>query len=252
MRNLLIVCALIVGSLSGRAQGSAGSGAKLEPRFIVDLPTAGMPGSGAMAVDAEIYQQGGMQLGMTYGIFSWWSVGVFYGGANIIGSESPVMNPLPGFELRFRALNETLFLPALLFGFNSQGHGGYLKALDRYVYKSPGIFMVLSKNYQMLGFLSIHGGVAYTLERADGNRNADVYMGAEKTLGPFLSFLGEYDMALNDNASGGKGRGYLNLGVRCTLGGGLTLGICARDLLKNNREVGAVNRVATLEFVHAF
>ncbi len=49
------------------AQGSAGSSGKLEPRSIVDFPTAGMIPRGDIAFDVEFYGQGGVDVGMCRG-----------------------------------------------------------------------------------------------------------------------------------------------------------------------------------------
>lgn len=248
----LIVCLLLFFPSMLSAQGSAGSGAKLEPRFIVDMPTAGMLDAEAIAADIEFYQDGGLLLGVSYGVFNWFSIGVSYGGTNLIGGESPDMNPVPGVDVRFRIIDENVALPAIVLGFNTQGRDGYVDETDRYVFKSPGVFVCLSKNYLMLGFLSLHAGANYSLERADGDENVNVYAGAEKTITSFLSVAGEYNLALNDNSSGGKGRGYLNVSLRCTLGGGLTMAFAFKDLLHNSRELTMTSRTAYFEFVHGF
>jgi len=249
---LFVVCAGLALPSALVAQGSAGSGAKFEPRYIIDLPTAGMLDRGGLATDIEFYQDGGMLAGVSYGIFTWWSVGISYGGSGLIGSGSPTMNPVPGFEVRFRPLEENVALPAIVIGFSSQGRDGYIEETSRYTYKSPGIFVVLSKNYLLLGFLSLHGGANYSLERADGDQGVNLFAGAEKTLLPFLSIVAEYNVGLNDNATGTRGRGYLNAGLRCTIGGGATMGFAFKDMLQNSSEVSFANRAIYFEFVHVF
>jgi hypothetical protein len=252
-RYAMPVCLAVLSVPLGlEAQGSAGSGAKLEPRTIVDLPTAGMLDRGAMGWDLEFYQDGGLLAGVSYGVFDWWSVGISYGGSGLVGSGTPVMNPLPGFEIRFRPLEENIALPAIVLGFSSQGRGAYMPASDRYTYKSPGFFATLSKNYMMLGFLSLHAGVNYSLERADGDRDMNVFFGADKTLLPFVSVVMEYNLALNDNSSGSNGRGYLSAGLRCSFGGGATFGFFFKDMLKNSENVSFANRTASFEFIHLF
>ncbi len=242
---LLGVCTSLM-----RAQGSAGTAGKLEPRFIVDMPTAGMPDKGCLVLDVDFYQEGGVLLGISAGILDRFSFGISYGGSHIIGAGSPVMNPVPGVNVRIRALEEGLLLPALVLGFDSQGKDGYLKELDRFQIKSPGFFAAASKNYSFLGYLSLHGGVNYSLERADGDRDVNVYAGVEKTLGPVISTLLEYNFATNDNSgrSVGKGWGYLNAAVRIMLGNGLTLGVSFKDIVKNGPNVTVANRTVQLEY----
>jgi hypothetical protein len=164
------------------------------------------------------------------------------------------MNPVPGVNLRIRILEEGMLLPALVLGFDSQGKDGYLKDLDRYQIKSPGLFVAASKNYAFLGYLSIHGGVNYSLERADGDRDLNVYTGVEKTIGPVLSAILEYNFATNDNSAQavGKGWGYINAAIRLMLGNGLTISLNLKDLVKNGPNITVANRTVCLEYSRAF
>jgi hypothetical protein len=249
------ICVLALLLLQGLnlcyAQGSAGSSGDVEPRYLVDAPIAGMIRRGAVAFDADFYQQGGILLGISVGVFDRLTLGVSYGGSNLIGSGKPVMNPVPGVQVRLRILEENILLPALAVGFDSQGRDGYIKDLDRYVIKSPGLYGVLSKNYGLWGFLSIHGGVNYTFERTDEDRDINFYCGIEKTIGPTISAVLEYNLGANDNDEQalGKGTGYLNAALRWSFGDGLTLSVNLKDLTKNSAVVDGVNRSVRLEYV---
>jgi|WetSurMetagenome_2_1015567.scaffolds.fasta_scaffold148406_2 hypothetical protein len=249
---LIGVILLLAGYEPATAQGSAGSNSTLEPRYVVDMPSAGMLESGQMGIDADFYQEGGMLFAFSYGIFDRLSVGLSYGGSGLIGSGTPVMNDVPGAMIKVRILDESVILPALAVGFDSQGRDGYLKALDRYSIKSPGFYAAVSKNYSMLGYLSLHAGVNYTLERGDGDRDVNGYLGVEKTIGPFVSLTVEYNVGLNDNSSSaiGRGRGYLNSALDISVGGGLTIGVHLKDLTGNARNVKIANRTFRLEFAH--
>ncbi|HTY58875.1 MAG TPA: YjbH domain-containing protein [Bacteroidota bacterium] len=246
-----VLLTVLIGESALRAQGSAGSSGKLEPRVLVDFPTAGMIPRGSLALDVDFYREGGVDLAVAVGIFDRLSAGLSYGGSGLIGAGSPVMNATPGFNVKLRFLEESVYIPALALGFDSQGRDGYNRSLDRYVIKSPGFYAVLSKNYAFLGDLSIHGGSDYSLERSDGNRNVNLFAGIEKTIGPFLSLMIEYNLGSNDtgNNSLGKGRGYLNTGLRCSLGGGLTLGVNLKDLSDNGGNVTVANRTVHIEYV---
>ena len=237
--------------VNATAQGSAGSGGKFEPRFLVDMPTAGMLDKGSFALDISFYEEGGALLGLSIGAFDRFLFGISYGGSKLIGSQTPEMNPLPGFNARVRVLEESVFLPAFAIGFDSQGKDGYIKARERYVVKSPGFFIVASKNYAFLGFLSLHGGLNYSLERSDGDKDANAFAGVEKTIGPFVSFIGEYNIAAND-AGLGKGRGYLNAALKWSISGGLTISVNLKDLLKNSGNVSVADRTVALEYIRFF
>ena len=104
--------------------------------------------------------------------------------------------------------------------------------------------------YSAMGFLGFHGGINYSLERSDGNKNPDFFAGAEKTIGSFLSVIASYRAGLNDNGTPSKGRGFLDAGISLSPGRGFTLGISVRDLL-NNRIDGTVgDRILLLEYVN--
>ena len=246
-----LVCALGLCSRVN-AQGSAGTEGHLEPRFLVDIPTAGMLAKGSLALDMDFYQEGGVLLGLSVGILDRLSLGVSYGGTDLIGSGTPVMNSVPGVNVKIRVIEENIALPAIVLGFDSQGRDRYLKDLSRYTIKSPGIYAAASKNYSMLGYLSLHGGVNYSLERADGDRDLNGFVGVEKTIGGAISLVLEYNLGANDSNGKalGKGRGYVNGGLKWAVGNGLTLGVCLKDLTRNgNNDLAVANRTVRIEYV---
>jgi hypothetical protein len=252
MLRLILLPLFLCGSAADlSAQGSAGAAGKLEPRALVDFPTAGMIPRGSIAMDVDFYRDGGVDLACAVGIFDRLSAGISYGGTGLIGAGSPVMNATPGFNIKLRLLEESVYVPALALGFDSQGHDGYDRGLSRYAIKSPGLYAVFSKNYAVLGFFSLHGGTNYSLERSDGNRNINLFGGVEKTLGPFLSLMIEYNLGANDTGTDalGEGKGYLNMALRCSLGGGLTLGINLKDLTDNGGNVTVANRTVHIEYI---
>ena len=242
---LVIVVQLAIG------QGSSGSDAKIEPRYLIDLPTAGTLSHGGIALDMDFYQEGGLLSGLSLGVFDRLLVGVSYGGSNILGTAKPVWNATPGLSLKVRLIDETIFLPAIALGFDSQGREAYDEQFGRYAIKSLGFYAVASKNYRALGFLSLHGGVNYSLERGDGDSDPNLFVGAEKTAGSFVSLLGEYNLGLNDSNQDalGRGRGYFNIGFRASVGGGLTLGFNLKDIFKNQQDITVGNRTMKIEYV---
>jgi hypothetical protein len=254
VRALLLAFLLLASGHHAMAQGAAGTAGGQEPRFLVDVPTAGMLGKGTFALDVDFYQEGGVLFGISAGVLDRLSFGISYGGSRLIGAQSPVMNEIPGINVRIRVVEESMVFPAIAIGFDSQGKDGYIKEQDRYLIKSPGFYAVASKNYLLLGFFSIHGGVNYSLERGDDDRGVNFFFGAEKTIGPILSLVAEYNLGLNDNSGNaiGKGRGYVNTGLKVSLGNGLTLGVCLKDIIKNGRDITVANRTARLEYARTF
>ncbi|MGH2567845.1 MAG: hypothetical protein ACRDGA_05855 [Bacteroidota bacterium] len=236
------------------AQGYAGEAATMEPTALIDKPTAGMLKRGGYMAGINMYQNGGVLMNVSAGVWDWFMFGISYGGNNIIGTQKIRMNPYPGVNVKIRIIDESIELPAIAFGFDSQGKDSYIDGLERYSTKSPGFFAVASKNYTFLGNLSFHGGANLSLERGDGDKDLNIYCGIEKSAGNDLSLLLEYDFSANDNhgQAVGRGRGYLNFGLRWSLGSGMVLGCNLKDLLKNQRGITFANRSLQLDYSGIF
>lgn len=251
MRRFKILFFVITFSTVTFSQGTAGSGSVLEPRFIIDMPTAGILAHLNYSVDVDFYNSGGVLFGVSIGVLNTLNLGLSYGGTQLIGSSKPEWNKLPGMSLKLRPLDETEFFPAIAIGFDSQGKEEYIDSLNRYKIKSPGIYIVLSKNFMSAGFLSFHIGSNYSLERADGDKDFNLFAGVEKTITSFISLIGEYNLAINDsnNKALGKGRGYLNLALKASVGKGFTIGINLKDIVKNQNRISIANRTISVEFI---
>lgn len=236
------------------AQGYAGSEATAEPMMLIDKPTAGLLKRGSYLLHTNLFQQGGVMFGVAVGLFEQFTFGITYGGTNIIGPSKIEMNPLPGVQVKLRIIDESALAPAIAVGFDSQGKEPYLDAdsLKRYTIKAPGFYVVGSKNYEFFGNLSVHGGINYTTERKDGDKDLNLYVGFEKSLGKDLSILGEYDFATNDNLRIGQGRGYMNFGIRWGAGKGLIIGLDLKNITKNQQNVNVGNRTIQIDFVSSF
>lgn len=237
-----------------RGQGTSGTDAKYEYRNLVDLPTAGILDKGSVGITTDIMPAGVLVSKIEVGVFENFSFGISYGGNNIIGRGKITGYKLPGINVRARLFNETETVPAILVGFDSQGKGEYDKTLNRFQIKSPGLFAAVSKNFDFYGYFSIHGLINYSLERDDNDKDLNLGIGFEKTIGSKVSLVGEYDFAINDNNSKafGDGTGYLNLGIRWSLGEGLTLGLNLRDLLENKKFASSsADRGLFVEYIKA-
>ncbi|RPI72342.1 MAG: hypothetical protein EHM47_08480 [Ignavibacteriales bacterium] len=219
------------------SQGTAGDKAQYQYRYLIDMPTAGILDKGFVGVVSDILPYGVLISRLEVGVFDNISFGISYGGSNVIGAGNPDWYPLPGVNIRFRIIDESVTIPSVTFGFDSQGKGIYFDEQNRYTFKSPGFFGAISKNFTFLGFLSIHGSANYSLEDDDGDNFVNLMAGIEKTLGPNISFVMDYDFTLNDNSTKvfGDGNGYLNLGLRWSIGDGFTIGFDLRDLLDNKK-----------------
>jgi len=250
----VLFCSLLLLPPVLQAQSYAGDAATVQPTMIVDKPTAGVLKKASYAVHTNFFEQGGVLLGLSVGVFDNFSFGISYGGTDIIGSNDIHMNPLPGVNVKFRVIDEGTTMPAVALGFDSQGKGPYIDSTKRYTIKSPGFYVAGSKNYSFLGYLSIHGGMNLSMERSDGDKDLNFYVGAEKSIGPDISVFAEYDFANNDNNARAIGhkKGYLNFAFRWSWGKGLVVGFDLKDVIKNQDNVEIGNRALQLDFVSAF
>jgi hypothetical protein len=234
---LKIVCLLILFQTISFGQGTAGDHAKYEYRTLVDMPTAGILEKGFVGSTTDVLPNGVVIEKLEVGAFDNVSFGISYGGSNVIGQGEINWYKLPGVNIRFRLFNEAMTFPAIAVGFDSQGKGIYHDSSGRYDIKSPGFYAAASKNFGFLGYLSLHATASYSLESKDGDNFIDLYVGAEKTLGSSVSLIVEYNFAFNDNGTKyfGSDNGYLNAGLRWSLGTGFTLEFDLRDLLDNKK-----------------
>ncbi len=252
MKLLKILIFSFVVTLPLFAQGTAGTSAKYEYRKLIDMQSAGILEKGFVAVTSHELPYGVVDMGIEVGVFENLSFGLSYGGENIIGDSKINWYSWPGINIKYRLINESESVPAIAFGFDSQGRGREDKDLNRFDYKSDGLFVAASKNFNFLGYLSVHGEINYSVKNKDGDKSPNLKIGVEKTIGKNVSFLAEYDFALNDNGelSFGAGKGYLNFGLRASLGKGLTLGVDLRNMLENKKINSAVaERGIYLEYI---
>ncbi len=251
MKKFLILF-LLIPQFSVFAQGSAGDKAKFEYRYLVDMPTAGILDKGFVGVVADILPYGELISRIEVGVFENISFGISYGGNNVIGAGTPDWNKLPGINLRVRIINESVTVPSITLGFDSQGKGEYFDKEKRYAIKSPGFFAAVSKNFELLGYLCLHATANYSLEGTDGDNFVNLRAGIEKTIGPNISIVADYDFTLNDNATKifGEGNGYLNAGIRWAVGEGFTIGFDLRDLLDNKTwSPSTADRALRIEYI---
>jgi len=254
MKNLSFIFLIFLSLINfSFAQGTAGDNAKYEYRNLIDMPTAGIMDRGVVGVNTELLPFGTVIAKVEAGIFDNISIGLSYGGSNIIGSGNPDWYPFPpGVNFRFRVMDETVLTPSLTLGFDTQGKGEYFKPEKRFGIKAPGIFAAASKNFALLGYLSLHGTLNYSvLEHKDGDNFVNLMVGAEKTLGSQFSVLLEYNFAFNDNSTNvyGEGKGYLNFGIRWSVADGVTVGFDLRDLLENRKwNANSADRALMIEF----
>jgi hypothetical protein len=222
-------------------------GESVEPRWLIEVPTAGVLARGGQAVDVRLSSDNGALGEFEFGLWHRVLVSVSFGGQHLVGGQSAEWNPDPGVSGRIRVLNETGTRPALAVGFRSQGSGSYDDPLKRYQTKSLGVYGVFSRNYRHdFGQGGIHFGLNRSLESGDGDETLTGFVGSDIELAGRVTLLGEYHFGFNDDDSLalGRGRGYMNFGLRLNVTDRLAVEFDLKDVLENNvRGAGAGKEV---------
>jgi hypothetical protein len=230
----------------------------LEPRRVIDAPTASTLPQGVFELDGRVYPSGGAQLAANIGIFSRFMFGVSYGAQNLVSDEPPDWNPRVEFFAKFKIIEENWYFPALALGYDRQGYGRWDDSLDRYVIKSKGFFGVVSKTYNLQGLAAgFHGGINYNPFEGekDGDKTPNFFVGQDTRISNYVAILAEYDFAFDDDRDQvpyGRGWGYLNLGVRWLFSENLWLEADFRDMFQNRTGVGSFGRELRLIYVESF
>jgi hypothetical protein len=226
------------------------------PRRLIDSPTAGTLRRGSFDTELRAFSDGGMLGILQIGLTESWSVGIGYGGTNIISSSSPNWNPRLQFTTKFQILGETMSLPGIAIGYEDIGFGGWIDSLSRYQVKSKGFYAVGSKAFRGSGFTSaLHAGVNYSRETDDGDEDINFFFGTDFRFNNNVGLVAEYDMALNDDRepySEGEGYGYVNAGVRWTVLERILMEFNLKDLTSNRRNSSSISRELRLIYVETF
>jgi len=226
-----------------------------QPYRLVNTHTAGILPKASFDVDFRIYAPppfdgygSGLLAGVNVGLTNRLNIGLAYGGEGIIGYSHDVRwNWLPGILLKYRLFEEGLIVPALAVGFDNQGYGGLASkweyGYDGYVYKSPGFFVALSKNYLMFNRIQIgfHGTVNYSIEEVDKIRWPNAAGGIDIGINDELAFFVEYDLAFNDITGADNEKdlyalpqmGFLNFGLRWAFTENFFIEFDMEDILEN-------------------
>jgi len=248
---LLLIALFVIGTLSA-----------YELNQLVGCPTAGILQRGETEIFTKLYKDNGLLIGAKVGLFPRFFFGVSYGAEQIVGNQNPVWHERVEFNAKFRLTDETQKYPAFALGFDSQGHGKYYSALERYDIKSKGFFGVLSKNYLLLGNIGFHLGMNYSLETKDEDDNLNFFLGMDKSLGQVINITAEYDFAMNNNENYSDNsvdenlevlqKGFLNASVDIKFTDYLILRCLFYDLMQNRVDTQGGDRAIRLIYHMTF
>lgn len=221
------------------AQGTAGELALYESQRIVDMPTAGVLPRGGVLVRVLAFEDGGLLLEALVSPLARLQLGLGYSGIGVIGLNAIGWQGTPAVHLRWRAIEESLTLPAVVLGLETLGRG----AVTGTTFTTPaaGAFLALSKQFRWaLGGIALHGGVGYGLDLRFNGTSPNVWVGIEQSLGRSISTSVE----LNPRSLEVRTPLLLNAAVRWSVLRGATLEFYVRDALSHTaprpiRTIGA-------------
>ena len=84
--SVIAGAAIIAFSPWAEAQNT-GANRSIEPRHLIDVPTAGMLRGGMTSFQADFFHEDGLTAAFAYGIFDRLMVGISYGALHLIGTE---------------------------------------------------------------------------------------------------------------------------------------------------------------------
>ena len=231
------------------------------PLDLVTIPTSGTLPKGSFTLESLLIKDGGIVPKLSVGITDNFYIGLSYGIQDFISEEKLDFNkPMPEIQIKYRIYEESETVPAVVLGLDTQGKGRFLNRYEdgdnvvanfqRYEQKAWGWYIVASKNWTLLGNLGLHVGLNKNTWETDPVENEDpsvifkdkdlnLFFGIDKEINRSFSVLLEYDTALNDNDPEigydlfGRGKGYLNAGVRWIVGKNIMLEIDFNDISKN-------------------
>jgi len=256
------------------------------PLDLVSIPTSGTLPRGAYTLETLLTKNGGFVPRLMIGLTDNFSLGMSFGVRNFIGEDRAQKNKsTPEVQVKYRIFEENESVPAFLIGLDTQGYGPFIQTaeytkyinddfgslipvietreINRYEQKAWGIYAVLSKNWNAMGNLGFHVGInKNTFETKDNDSSLNFFFGLDKELNRSFSFLIEYNAALNDgkeySASDpdlddltiGKGKGFLNAGIRWNVASNLLIEINLKDI--NLDKDDYVNREVKIMYSEQF
>jgi len=220
----------------------------LQPRKLVDAHTAGVLPKSHYDLECRFYPAGdlryesGTMMGLSVGLTDRFTVGLSYGGEGVIGRRSNAKgNNHPGVFVKYRLFEESVVIPALALGYDHQGHGGMANrgefGYDGYIFKSPGFFAAMSKNYIMLNIIQIglHATANYSLEGRENVNWPNLMGGFDITINDDLTLVAEYDFAWNDKTGEKENwlsTGFFNMGIRWAFSQNFQLEFDVKDIFE--------------------
>lgn len=208
----------------------------------VTCPTASILDKGEYSFSTKFYGESSIRIGSNIGLFDRLNIGFCYGSEEFVGNKEAKFYDHVDFKAKFQILKETMSIPALTLGFDTEGHGKWYESIKRYRIKSPGAYLVIGKHDVFLKGNSIQIGMNRSFETKDEDDDFSGFITYAQGIGEDLILSLEYDLAFNDDEDKlpnneidklGEGKGYLNFSAGWFITEDLQFKFCLYDLLDN-------------------
>ena len=192
-------------------------------------------------VSARLWGRGGVMMRFGLGLFDRVTLGMSYGGNNIIGAQKPEFfdRYRPEFQARLAILREQGYVPNVVVGFESQGYDDCIR--QEYLVREKGGYLCVGKTMDVIR-THCQLGVNYW-------NGLDGFLALNALLPGNVELIAEYDPALNDKTD--ANRGFLNFGIGWTFAEKVRMVLGLRDIL-GNRDDTRLNRVFEISFNERF
>jgi|GEM_PF-2005376 len=195
-----------------------------------DFPIARVLSRGEFKFGIRFQKLGGLLFSLDAAILDRFSMGIRYGGTGIVGDGDINFYPMPGVNISYLLIEESYFIPAVLFGIETQGFDEYIDGSERYFVKSRGIFLSITKELPVLAGLVLNGGLNRTFETNDERNGLDVFSSIIIKFSPEFNIFSEYALGFNDPL---HDKGIFNTGISFNLEDQFFFSFMFRDLFSD-------------------
>ena len=199
--------------------------------YNVDQPVPISLAHAEYYVSARLWGSGGIMMRFGLGLFDRLTLGMSYGGDDIIGAQKPEFfdRYRPDFQARLAILREQGYAPNLILGFESQEYDRC--SLQVYQVREKGGYLCVGKTVDAIR-THCQLGLNYWKSGVPGT-GFDGFLALNALLPGDVEAIAEYDPAFNDHDPGLKHRGFLNFGIGWTFAEKIRMVVGLRDILGN-------------------
>ncbi len=186
-------------------------------------------------INGRLWGSGGIMMRLGLGLWDRLTLGMSYGGNNVLGAGAPKFfdRYRPDFQVRVAILREQGYTPNLVLGFESQGYDACSSQV--YMVREKGAYLCAGKTVDVIRThcqlgLNYSGGF-------------DGFLAFNTLLPGNVELMLEYDPALNDIIpERGLRPGYVNFGVGVTIAEKVRMVLGLRDIF-GYKTANRLNRV---------